>query len=220
MTLNRAYIFLGTNIEREKNYLEALRRIGGLGQLRRASSVYETAPIGSGCENFYNGAVLLGTPLSALELKRALREIEAQLGRVRTADRYAPRTIDLDLGLYNQERREEDGLRLPDPLILRRPFMAQALAEVDPDYVHPIDGRTLAQIASSFGDPERYALASAPSKSPGRAPCEEVTGPAMQLQAKMTAQAKKLLDEISTGETYARRNEIDSGGGTHASRSR
>ncbi len=219
--MNQAFIFLGTNIEREKNYLEALRRLGGLGQLRRVSSVYETAPIGSGCENFYNGAILLETALDAPELKRALREIEAQMGRVRTADRYAPRTIDLDLVLYNQDSRDEEGLRLPDPLILRRPFLAQALAEVDPDYVHPVDGRTLAQIAGSFGGLARPGFTTATgSTSPGRTPCGETAGPAMQLQAEMTARVKNLLDEISTGEIYARRNEIDSSGSANGSDSR
>jgi 2-amino-4-hydroxy-6-hydroxymethyldihydropteridine diphosphokinase len=148
--VNDAYIFIGSNVEREKNYLEALHRLANLGIVRRSSSVYETAPIGTCCEYFYNGAVLLATELSAPALKRALREIERQMGRRRTVDKNAPRPIDLDLVLFNHDRRTEPNLHLPDPLIVQRPFVAQALAELDPGYVHPTDGRTLAELAHAL----------------------------------------------------------------------
>ena len=147
--LNDAFIFLGSNVERERNYLEALRRLVELGTLRAVSPVYETAPIGSCCEYFYNGAARLETPLNASALRLALRRIEAQLGRVRTADRNAPRTIDLDLVLFNKEQLTGPGWQIPDPLIFKRPFMAQALAELDPAYVHPVAGRTLAELAGA-----------------------------------------------------------------------
>jgi 2-amino-4-hydroxy-6-hydroxymethyldihydropteridine diphosphokinase len=179
MGLNRAFVFLGSNIDRKRNYLEALARLGKLGILAAASSVYETTPLGSGeGRDFYNGAVLLETYLSAPDLKRALRKIEEEMGRIRTADRVSPRTIDLDLVLYNRDRVDEPDLKIPDPLILKRPFLALTLAELAPEYVHPTDGRTLAEIAHSLDS--------------------EAGG--MRLEPVMTAQVKQVTDRIYTGE--------------------
>jgi len=150
--LNRAHILIGSNVHKKTNYPKALRRLRAIGTVLAASSVYETAPVGRpGAESFYNGVALLETELDAHALKRALRITETQLGRVRTADPYAPRTIDLDLVLFNQDIIDAGDVHVPDPLILRRPFLALALAEVSPRYVHPADGRTLAEIARDFG---------------------------------------------------------------------
>ncbi len=149
--MNHAYILLGSNIDRKKNYLTALARLDELGSILAASSVYETAPVGSReGRDFYNGSVVLETDLGPRDLKDALRRIEEEMGRTRSADRNSPRTIDLDLVLFNQDRIDEPGLIIPDPLILKRPFLALTLAELDPGYVHPVDGRTLAEIASRF----------------------------------------------------------------------
>ncbi len=175
--MNRAFIFIGTNIDREKNYLEAVRRLARVGKLVCVSSLYRTAPIGGEGEDFLNGAVLLETRLTAHELKQALGQLEAAMGRVRTNDRNAPRTIDLDLVLYNREALDDGQVRVPDPLILKRPFLAQTLAELAPDYVHPTDGRTLAEIAVQQ------------SKADG-----------MWLEPGMTARVHRLFDEIHSGE--------------------
>ncbi len=177
--MNQAYIFIGSNIDRRKNYITALKRLTRLGKLAATSSVYETGAVGNRAgADFYNGAVLLETPLSAEAVKRRLRQIEAEMGRQRTGNRYAPRTIDLDLVLYNRDLITSPDLRIPDPLILERPFLAQTLAEISPDYVHPSDGRTLAQIAEG--------LVSRPS--------------AMRLEPDMTNEAKKIVEASYTGE--------------------
>jgi 2-amino-4-hydroxy-6-hydroxymethyldihydropteridine diphosphokinase len=177
--VNSAFIFLGSNIDRKRNYLQALERLAKLGIIVAASSVYETTPIGSGeGRDFYNGAVLLETGLSARDLKRELRTIEEEMGRVRTGDRYSPRPIDLDLVLYNRDRVDEPDLHVPDPLILKRPFLALVLAELAPEYVHPTDGRTLAEIARDLG----------PSAG------------GMRFNPLMTRQVKQVTDRIYTGE--------------------
>ncbi len=150
--MNRAYILIGSNVHKKTNYLKALRRLRAIGDILAISSVYETAPVGnSEAESFYSGVVLLKTELDVHALKRALRIIETQLGRLRTADLYAPRAIDLGLVLFNNDIIDEWDVHVPDPLILRQPFLALALAEVSPQYVHPTDGRTLMEIASGFG---------------------------------------------------------------------
>ena len=150
--MNRAHILIGSNVHKKTNYLKALRRLRAIGDILAISTVYETAPVGNPeAESFYNGVVLLKTELDAHALKRALRIIQIQLGRLRTADLYSPRTIDLGLVLFNHDIIDEGDVHVPDPLILRRPFLALALAEVSPQYVHPTDGRTLMEIASGFG---------------------------------------------------------------------
>jgi 2-amino-4-hydroxy-6-hydroxymethyldihydropteridine diphosphokinase len=181
--MDYAYIFLGSNIDREKNYLDALSRLNSLGRLIAVSSVYDTKPVGGEGGNFYNGAALLETPLSAHPLKRALRKIEAEMGRVRTGDPNAPRPIDLDLALFNHDWINTDDLQIPDPLIVERPFMAAALAELEPQYVHPSNGLTLEQIS------ERLA-----ARRTNHMQRE------MNVDAVMTARAKIILNESYTGE--------------------
>lgn len=146
--MNDAYIFIGSNIEREKNYLEALTRLRALGNLVAASPVYETPALGANdAPNFFNGAVWLKTTLAPHALRGALRAVEHALGRVRTADKFAPRPIDLDLVLYGEVTLDEGEWKLPDPDIFERGFMARALAQLNPDYVIPPDGPTLAELA-------------------------------------------------------------------------
>lgn len=146
--MNEAYIFIGSNIERETNYPAAVTRLKQLGDLRAVSPVYETVPVGdANAPPFYNGAVLLVTPLAPHELRRALREIEREMGRIRSEDKNAPRPIDLDLVLYGDETLDEPDFKLPDPLLFQRGFMAHILADVNPDYVIPPDGPTLAELA-------------------------------------------------------------------------
>ena len=92
------------------------------------------------------------TPLSAERFKdEVASRIEEALHRRRDpAQRFGPRTIDIDLMLFNREVLRFGRHAIPDPEILERPFVAHLLAELDPDYVHPEDGRRLAQIAAQL----------------------------------------------------------------------
>jgi 2-amino-4-hydroxy-6-hydroxymethyldihydropteridine diphosphokinase len=156
--VNRAYLSLGSNIEPEKNLPAAVRELAASGRIAATSSVWESAPFGARAlsersnwapaQNFLNAAVLLETELSPSELYEAIATIEWRLGRVRDPhDKNAPRTIDIDLSLFNRDVFECRGHRIPDPDIVKRPFVANPLAELDPDYVHPIEQRRLAEIA-------------------------------------------------------------------------
>ncbi|HET6328275.1 MAG TPA: 2-amino-4-hydroxy-6-hydroxymethyldihydropteridine diphosphokinase [Planctomycetaceae bacterium] len=149
---NRAYLSLGSNIEPEQNLPAAVRALTSFGRIVAVSNVWESAPFGSHGANFLNAAVLLETELSATEIyQQAIVEVERQLGRVRDPhDKNAPRTIDVDLSLFNHDVFEWAGHRVPDPEILKRHFVAVPLAELDPDYVHPTEGRRLADIAASW----------------------------------------------------------------------
>jgi 7,8-dihydro-6-hydroxymethylpterin-pyrophosphokinase len=108
-----------------------------------------------------NAALLLLTEMSPARLKfEHLRPIEAALGRIRTENRNAPRTIDLDIALYDEEviRDPDTGLLVPDPEIVSCAHLALPLADLDPEHRHPTDGRTLGEIARSFeGQPGIHA---------------------------------------------------------------
>ena len=148
----RAYVLLGSNIDKERNLPAALRLLRQRCRVVAVSSVYETLPVGRTDQpTFFNAAALIETPLSPAALKwQVLRPIETQLGRVRTEDPNAPRTIDLDIVLFDDAVFELDGSPIPDPAILQHPHVALPLAEIAPDYVHPVTGETLAEIASRF----------------------------------------------------------------------
>ncbi len=151
---HRAYILLGSNVEKERHTPAAIRRLAAHPHVAvvTVSSTYETAPVGSPNQpTFYNVAIVVETPLDARALKwSVLRPIEEALGRVRTSDPNAPRTVDLDIVLFDHDVFELDGSSIPDPNIERYAHVALPLAEVAPDYVHPVTGETLAHIARRF----------------------------------------------------------------------
>ncbi|UCC62957.1 MAG: 2-amino-4-hydroxy-6-hydroxymethyldihydropteridine diphosphokinase [Anaerolineae bacterium] len=149
---NRAFISLGSNIDAEHNLPEAVRRLSVRTRLLAASTVYETQPVGQLDQlNFLNAAVLIETHLTAAELKdRILAAIEQELGRVRTADKNAPRTIDLDISLFNDQVLEVGNRRIPDPEICQFAHIAQPLANLAPQMRHPETGQTLHEIAQGL----------------------------------------------------------------------
>jgi 2-amino-4-hydroxy-6-hydroxymethyldihydropteridine diphosphokinase len=149
-----AYLLLGSNIDPERNLPAACDLLRLHGRIVRVSQVWESPPAdGSAQANYLNSAVLLETSHLADVLRRdVLPRIESQLGRTRDPnDKYAPRTIDIDLVLYDRDVIDEPGMQIPDADIERRNFVALPLAEIDPGYVHPRSGRTLAEIAAALG---------------------------------------------------------------------
>lgn len=143
-----AFIELGSNIEPERYLPLAVAQLAELGQIQAVSSAYENPAIGPpGQPDFVNLAVRLKTDLQPGDLRSALRKIETELGRRRSPNRYAARVIDLDLCLYGSTVAEQDGLQIPDPDILERAYLAQTLAQLAPDFRHPLTGQTLSEIA-------------------------------------------------------------------------
>lgn len=147
-----AFIALGSNIEPTSHLPRAVELLGARLELCAVSRVYETEPVGAdGVPAFLNAAVLAQTHLSPRALKyEVLRRVEARLGRVRSADRNAPRTLDLDLVLYSELILDDPRhhLHLPDPEILTRAHLALPLADLAPSYRHPVTGESLATIAA------------------------------------------------------------------------
>ena len=150
----RAFISVGSNIEPERNVRRALRLLARAVRITGVSTFYRTAPLGRPeQEDFYNGVVEVETDIAPAELKRSvLRPVEEQLGRQRSADKYAARTIDLDVLLYDELVIDTEGLTIPDPDIAERAFLAIPLHELAPDLVLPDSGRPIRDIAAAFAD--------------------------------------------------------------------
>jgi len=153
--MTRVFIALGSNINPEYNIRQAVRRLAepsACCQLLAVSPVYETAPVGKTDQpNFLNAAALIETDLTAAELKtQVLQVIEQELGRVRSEDKNAPRTIDLDIALFGQQSLDVGSRHIPDPDIFKYPHIAVPLADLAPQQPHPETGRTLLEIAQGL----------------------------------------------------------------------
>jgi len=144
-----AFIALGSNIDPETNLPLASSRLSELGKPIAASTVYQNPAIADEPQpDYLNAAVLIETTLDPLTIRVKLREIEADLGRIRTEDKFAPRTIDLDLCILGNRVLDHELLSLPDPDLLKRAYLAVTLAELRPDFLHPITGDSLEEIAT------------------------------------------------------------------------
>lgn len=148
-------MLLGSNINKDRNLPEAVRLLSLLCRVTAVSSMYESIPVGLREQpNFLNAALITETALSAADLKAGpLSEVERQLKRERQADKNAPRTIDLDIVLFNDQVFDYPGpdgrLRhIPDPDLLRFPHAIVPTAELAPDMLHPETGEPLQTIAT------------------------------------------------------------------------
>lgn len=148
---NLAYLSLGSNVGPEHYLPAAVEKLRTVGDILRVSRVWQSPPVGYVHQaDFCNAAVLLEVDLAAVDLKReVIARIEADLDRVRDPrNPSGPRTIDIDIALFNEDRISVGGNRIPDPEILVRPFLAIPLAELDPTYRHPQTGETLHAVAA------------------------------------------------------------------------
>jgi 2-amino-4-hydroxy-6-hydroxymethyldihydropteridine diphosphokinase len=143
-----AFISIGSNLDPEHHLPRAIEQLGRLGRLRGISGVYQNPAISGRVQpDYLNVAVLLEVDLSLEELRGELRKIEADQGRVRTGDKNAPRTIDLDLSLFGDQVLSGADYQIPDPELTRLAHLAIPLAELAPEYRHPSLDGTLRLIA-------------------------------------------------------------------------
>jgi 2-amino-4-hydroxy-6-hydroxymethyldihydropteridine diphosphokinase len=137
---HHVYLGIGSNISPEANIPRAIALLRKYVEVETISTIWESPPAEGSGPNFLNAAVLIRTDLDEEDLRsRILRGIEAQLGRIRTADQNAPRTIDLDILIY-------DGQVLDDQIWLRA-YLALPLSELIPDLIQPTNGKSLKVIA-------------------------------------------------------------------------
>ncbi len=154
----RVYIGLGSNQgDAIANLREALKLMEGINGLRiiAVSSLYLTEPLGHSDQPwFHNCVAAIDTELSPGQLLKKLQQIENTLGRVRTV-RWGPRTIDLDILLYNELRLDSENLTIPHPRMAERAFVMVPLAEIAGQALFP-DGRTAAEVRNSVGNKQKY----------------------------------------------------------------
>ncbi|GAB2505014.1 2-amino-4-hydroxy-6-hydroxymethyldihydropteridine diphosphokinase [Arenimonas alkanexedens] len=149
----RAFVALGGNEgDVETTLVEALWAVDALPQttIQRQSAFYRTPAWGKTDQPpFLNAVVELRTRITAPVLLASLLEIEARFGRVRSeAERWGPRTIDLDLLTYGDAVIDEPGLTLPHPHLHERAFVLVPLAEIAPDLVIPGRGEVATLLAA------------------------------------------------------------------------
>lgn len=124
--MNIAVIGIGSNIEPDLNIQKAIQIIARHHEFIAASQIITTKPVGyENQPDFLNGAILISTKISLKELGRWLKSVERDLGRIRTKNRYGPRTVDLDILVWNRKIVDKD--------VFQRDFLRDALKELLPD---------------------------------------------------------------------------------------
>jgi 2-amino-4-hydroxy-6-hydroxymethyldihydropteridine diphosphokinase len=152
-TLEKAYISGGSNLgDREANLEFALRSLGKGGTVSRVSSYFETEPVGLLDQPwFLNIAIELLTPLNPRNLLTFCLGIEDSCGRTRTFPN-APRSLDLDILLYGESVLREEDLIIPHPRLPERKFVLIPLAEIAPEALHPVLGKSIRTLLEACSD--------------------------------------------------------------------
>ena len=145
-----AYISIGSNLgDREENCRQAIKLIEKNGiAVRKQSRMYETEPWGIKDQpKFINMAIEVETDKKPEEFLRVLKEIEKEIGRTETT-KWGPRIIDLDILFYNDLILKTEDLEIPHPLLHERAFVLKPLCEIAPDKKHPVNGKTVKEMAA------------------------------------------------------------------------
>jgi 2-amino-4-hydroxy-6-hydroxymethyldihydropteridine diphosphokinase len=152
------FLGLGSNIEpRETHIYQAIEQIEVSGKIRAISSFYQSAALlPEGADPswnipFLNAVLSIDTESSASELLEGIKNIEEDIGR-QVRGHWAPREIDIDILLYEEEVFDESTLAIPHPEMLKRTFVMFPLAEIAPELTHPTAGQTMKALASELSD--------------------------------------------------------------------
>ena len=138
---HQAYLSLGSNIEPETNLVKAIELLSNHGQIAKISSAWESQSVGAPGPNYLNACLLLITQLSQAELKeQVLLPIETSLGRKRSENRFAPRTIDIDIIVFDGES--------CDDKYWEQAFVVIPLAEIQPHFQNPLHRESVNKTAT------------------------------------------------------------------------
>jgi len=143
MAKNNVVLLIGSNINPATNIATSLKRLSQLTDIKSKSSIWETEAVGSNGPNFLNIAVEIETDLKSKEIKQGIiKPIESEIKRVRTENKYAPRTIDLDIIIFNNQ--------IMDKNLWEKVFIALPVSEIKPNLKNPNDQATLKVIANKL----------------------------------------------------------------------
>ncbi len=139
---HRVFVLMGSNIDPLENMRRGTAMLQQKFDVQAVSMAWETPPVGTSGQDFYNAAFLLSTNYPFEEVKTQLRGIETSLNRVRTEDKYAPRTMDLDIIIFDQ--------RVVEPRLWTLAFIAIPMAELIPELYNSETGESLSQLAQKL----------------------------------------------------------------------
>ncbi|MGD8742589.1 MAG: 2-amino-4-hydroxy-6-hydroxymethyldihydropteridine diphosphokinase [Granulosicoccaceae bacterium] len=146
----RVYLSLGSNIDAHSNLRAGMQDLHAhYGELQ-VSTVYESEAVGFDGDNFINFVVGLDTDEDVHTVQATMSAIEQAHGRVRGAEKFSSRTLDIDILLYDDLVINENGLHLPRDEIEKYAFVLQPLAELAPQLKHPVSGKTYAELWQGF----------------------------------------------------------------------
>jgi len=151
------YVSAGSNAEPEANLRLACRELARRYGPLALSAVYRNPPVGFVGDDFLNLVLRFRTSEGPAAIVQELERLHVLAGRVRGPERFAPRTLDLDLLLYGDAVIPEHGIRVPREDILKYGFVLGPLAELAPDLRHPVTGQTMAELWAGF-DQREYPL--------------------------------------------------------------
>jgi len=151
--METAYLLLGTNLgDRAHNLTSAHRLLNEIGSIKALSPVYITAAWGRTDQpDFYNQAIEISTKLEPAELLKSIKSIEIRTGRTNII-RWGPRILDIDILFYGNFIIETENLVIPHPRMHERRFALIPLHDICPNLIHPISGKTIAELLESCTD--------------------------------------------------------------------
>ena len=149
------YLSLGSNLgERQENLDKAIQLLSHRLRVGLVSSIYETAPVGNTEQpRFLNLACQVFTRLAAKDLLVLFKGFESMMGRARNTSN-GPRPIDIDILFYGDQVIKTEDLVIPHPRLAERAFVLVPLAEIAPDLVHPVNGKTVRELLESVAGKE------------------------------------------------------------------
>ena len=137
---HKVYLNLGSNIRPEINIVSAIKILSEYGEVREVSGAWESRSVGAPAPNYLNACLLFLSTLNKADLKQQVAyPIEARLGRVRSEDKYIPRTMDIDIILFDDQLQKDS--------FWNDAFVVIPLAEIYPEYQNPITRESITEMA-------------------------------------------------------------------------